>query len=270
MKLKDKVAIITGAGQGIGKEYALRFAREGAKVVISEIKLENAQQVAQEIESKGGKALAIRTDVSVEADALQVAKKTIDTFGRIDVLVNNAAIYYGREFKPFEFISEKDWDASMAVNVKGLFFMSRAVMPQMKKQKSGSIINISSSTWLMGVPYLLDYVTTKAAVVGLTRALAREIGEHNARRMSRRFWGRKMQFIAFVRAKNRAERSPKGVGSIGLVRRSALRGAVQVQSSIRRALGRSAKRSALTLGMRGASLRAFLSMLLFGDLFIRY
>ena len=181
MKLKDKVAIITGAGQGIGKEYALGFAREGAKVVIAEIKLENAQQVAQEIESKGGKALAIRTDVSVEADALQVAKKTIDTFGRIDVLVNNAAIYYGREFKPFEFISEKDWDASMAVNVKGLFFMSKAVMPQMKKQKSGSIINISSDTWLMGVPYLLDYVTTKAAVVGLTRALAREIGEHNIR-----------------------------------------------------------------------------------------
>ena len=181
MKLKDKVAIITGAGQGIGKEYALGFARKGAKVVIAEIKLENAQQVAREIESKGGKALAIRTDVSVEADALQVAKKTIDTFGRIDVLVNNAAIYYGREFKPFEFISEKDWDASMAVNVKGLFFMSRAVMPQMKKQKSGSIINISSSTWLMGVPYLLDYVTTKAAVVGLTRALAREIGEHNIR-----------------------------------------------------------------------------------------
>ena len=181
MKLKDKVAIITGAGQGIGKEYALRFAREGAKVVIAEIKLENAQQVAQEIESKGGKALAIRTDVSAEADALQVAKKTIDTFGRIDVLVNNAAIYYGKEMKPFEMISEKDWDASMAVNVKGFFFMSKAAMPQMKKQKSGSIINISSGTWLIGIPYFLDYVTTKAAIVGFTRALSREIGEHGIR-----------------------------------------------------------------------------------------
>ena len=181
MKLKDKVAIITGAGQGIGKEYALGFAREGAKVVIAEIKLENAQQVVKEIETQGGKALAVRTDVSVEADALQVAEKTISAFGRIDVLVNNAAIYFGKEMKPFEMISEKEWDASMAVNVKGLFFMSKAVMPQMKKQKSGSIINISSGTWLFGIPYLLHYVTSKAAVVGFTRALAREIGEHGIR-----------------------------------------------------------------------------------------
>ncbi len=181
MKLKDKVAIITGGGQGIGKEYALGFAREGAKVVIAEIKLENAQQVVKEIESKGGKALALRTDVTSEADAQEVVAKTIAAFGRIDALVNNAAIYYGKEMKPFEFISEKEWDASMAVNVKGLFIMSKAVMPRMKEQKSGSIINISSGTWLVGIPYLLDYVTSKAAVVGFTRALAREIGEHGIR-----------------------------------------------------------------------------------------
>ena len=181
MKLKDKVAIITGGGQGIGKEYALGFAQEGAKVVIAEIKLENAQQVAKEIESKGGKAIAIRTDVTSEADAREVVEKTIAAFGRIDVLVNNAAIYYGKEMKPFEFISEKEWDATMAVNVKGLFIMCKAVMPRMKEQKSGSIINISSGTWLFGVPYLLDYVTSKAAVVGFTRALAREIGEHGVR-----------------------------------------------------------------------------------------
>jgi len=181
MKLKDKVAIITGGGQGIGKEYALGFARQGAKVVIAEIKLENAQQVVTEIESKGGKALALRTDVTSEADAQEVVAKTIAAFGRIDALVNNAAIYYGKEMKPFEFISEKEWDASMAVNVKGLFIMSKAVMPRMKEQKSGSIINISSGTWLVGIPYLLDYVTSKAAVVGFTRALAREIGEHGIR-----------------------------------------------------------------------------------------
>jgi len=181
MKLKDKVAIITGGGQGIGKEYALGFAREGAKVVIAEIKLENAQQVVKEIESQGGKAIAVRTDVTSEADAREVAEKTIATFGRIDALVNNAAIYYGLEMKPFEFISEKEWDAMMAVNVKGLFIMSKAVMPQMKKQKSGSIINISSGTWLFGIPYLLHYVTSKAAVVGFSRAMAREIGEHGIR-----------------------------------------------------------------------------------------
>src|SRR3990170_913397 len=105
MKLKDKVAIITGGGQGIGKEYALGFAREGAKVVIAEIKLENAQQVVKEIESQGGKAIAIRTDVTSEADARAAVEKTISTFGRIDVLVNNAAIYYGKDMKPFEMIS---------------------------------------------------------------------------------------------------------------------------------------------------------------------
>ena len=181
MKLKDKVAIITGGGQGIGKEYALGFAREGAKVVIAEIKLENAQQVVKEIESQGGKAIAVRTDVTSEADASEVTEKTIATFGRIDALVNNAAIYYGIEMKPFEFISEKEWDAMMAVNVKGLFIMSKAVMPLMKQHKSGSIINISSGTWLFGIPYLLHYVTSKAAVVGFTRALAREIGEHGIR-----------------------------------------------------------------------------------------
>ena len=181
MKLKDKVAIITGGGQGIGKEYALGFAREGAKVVIAEINLANARQVAKEIESQGGKAIAVKTDVTSEVNAQEVATKTIAAFGRIDVLVNNAAIYYGKEMKPFEFISEKEWDASMAVNVKGLFIMSKAVMPRMKEQKSGSIINISSGTWLVGIPYLLDYVTSKAAVVGFTRALAREIGEHGVR-----------------------------------------------------------------------------------------
>ena len=181
MKLKDKVAIITGAGQGLGKEYALGFAREGAKVVIAEINFDNAQQVAQEIESLGGEVLAIKTDVAIEADTLEAAKKTVDTFGRIDILVNNAALYFGKEMKSFELITEKEWDAQMAVNVKGGFFMSKSVVPEMKKQKGGSIINISSGTWLFGIPYLLDYVTTKAAVVGMTRALAREIGEHGIR-----------------------------------------------------------------------------------------
>ena len=181
MKLKDKVALITGAGQGIGRAYALGFAREGAKVVIAEINFDKAQQVAQEIESLGGEALAIKTDVSIEADTREAAKKTVETFGRIDVLVNNAAIYYGKEFKPFELLTEDEWDRMMAVNVKGSFFMIKAVVPQMKEQQSGSIINISSGTWMFGIPYLLDYVTTKAAMVGMSRALSRELGEHNIR-----------------------------------------------------------------------------------------
>ncbi|RLI09729.1 dehydrogenase [Candidatus Bathyarchaeota archaeon] len=177
MRLKDKVAIITGAGQGIGREYALGFAREGAKVAIAEIKEENAVQVAREIEALGGTALAVPTDVSDEKSTQAMAARVAKEFGRIDVLVNNAAIYYGLAFKPSDEISVEEWDRVFAVNVRGVWLCIKAVLPYMKKQGRGKIINISSGTWLMGVPYLLHYATTKAAVVGLTRCLARELGQ---------------------------------------------------------------------------------------------
>ena len=103
MRLKDKVAIITGAGQGIGRAYALRFAQEGAKVVIAEIDQKNAQSVAKEIRAMGGEAMAVKTDVSQQKDTQQMAQKTVKKFGKIDILINNAAIYYGMGLKPFSF-----------------------------------------------------------------------------------------------------------------------------------------------------------------------
>ncbi len=179
MQLKDKVAIVTGSAQGIGRVYALRLASEGAKVVVTDM-LET-EPVAREIKERGGEALALQTDVTAEKSVEEMAERTVGRFGRIDVLVNNAAIFGVLEHKPFDKISAAEWDKIMAVNVKGLFLCSRAVVPQMKKQESGSIINISSGTVLKGTPSFLHYVTSKGAVVALTRALATEVGPFGIR-----------------------------------------------------------------------------------------
>jgi 3-oxoacyl-[acyl-carrier protein] reductase len=177
MRLRDKVAIITGAGQGLGREFALRFAQEGAKVVIAEINVDNAQKVAEEIEQGGGEGLALKTDVTSLKDTEEMAKKTVEKFGRIDVLVNNAAICYGVKIKPFTEIKEEEWDRMIAVNVKGMWLCCKAVFPQMKKQGKGKIVNVTSGTFFIGSPLMLHYVTSKGAGVGLTRALAKELGE---------------------------------------------------------------------------------------------
>lgn len=176
MRLKDKVAIITGAGQGLGREFALEFVRQGAKVVLAEINFDKAQEVAQEIKKKGGEALALKTDVSSAKDTEEMAKKTVEKFGRIDILVNNAAIYYGVQMKPCTEITEAEWDKMMAVNVKGMWLCCKAVIPQMKAQGKGKIVNLASSVFDLGIPFVLHYVTSKGAVVGLTRALSKEVG----------------------------------------------------------------------------------------------
>lgn len=175
MRLKDRVAIITGSAQGIGRVYALRLASEGAKVVVTDVL--DAQPTAKEIAAQGGEALALRTDVTDPRSVDDMAEKTVGRFGRIDILVNNAALFGDISRKPFQEIPIDEWDRVMAVNVKGLFLCSRAVLPQMKKQGKGRIINISSGTVLQGTPMLLHYVTSKGAVVAFTRALAREVGE---------------------------------------------------------------------------------------------
>ena len=175
MRLKDRVAIVTGAAQGIGRVYALRLASEGAKVVVTDVL--DAQPAAKEIAAQGGEALALRTDVTDPRSVDDMAEKTVGRFGRIDILVNNAALFGDISRKPFQEIPIDEWDRVMAVNVKGLFLCSRAVLPQMKKQGKGRIINISSGTVLQGTPMLLHYVTSKGAVVAFTRALAREVGE---------------------------------------------------------------------------------------------
>lgn len=175
MRLKEKVAIVTGGAQGIGKAYVLRMAEEGAMVVIADIL--DGSEVVLAVESNGGEAMAINTDVTDEESTKVMAQKTVERFGRIDVLVNNAAFFANIVKKPFHEIAAEEWDKMMSVNLKGPFLCAKAVYQQMKKQGKGKIINISSGTWYKGVPFFLHYVTTKAGIVGFTRSLAREVGD---------------------------------------------------------------------------------------------
>jgi len=177
MRLKDKVAIVTGAAQGIGAAYARGLAREGAAVAVVDILDPNP--VAKEIVGNDGKALPLVVDVSDEKQTQAMAKKVADTFGRIDILVNNAAVYGTIVRKPFEQITVDEWDKLYAVNVRGIFLCVKAVAPYMKAQKQGKIINATSSTFFKGNEDFLHYVSSKGAVVAMTRSLSRELGEHN-------------------------------------------------------------------------------------------
>ena len=179
MKLKNKVCLITGAGQGIGKYYAERLAEEGAKIVIAEYNEVTGKSVAEQITSNGFDALFVKTDVSNEDSTQAMARAAVEKYGRIDVLINNAAIFASLGFKPFDQIPIEEWDQVMAVNLKGLWFCCKAVVPVMKEQQQGKIINTSSSAWDMGRPLYLHYITSKAGIVGFTRGLAKEVGEWN-------------------------------------------------------------------------------------------
>ena len=175
MRLKDKVAIITGAGQGIGKEIALAFAREGAKVVVTDI-TGKEKEVAEEIKKMGREAIALRVDVSKMEDAKRMAEEALKAFGRIDILVNNAGIY---PFKPFVEMTESDWDKVINVNLKGAFNCTKAVVETMIKQKYGKIINITSiAGTVVGFPQLTHYCASKAGITGFTRALALELAPY--------------------------------------------------------------------------------------------
>jgi 3-oxoacyl-[acyl-carrier protein] reductase len=179
MRLEDKVAIITGAGQGLGAAYARKFCQEGAKVVIADFNQEKSKKVAEELAGKGYEAFAVTTDVSEESNAEALARATMERHGRIDILVNNAAVFSTIKLKPTEEISAEEWDRLMSVNLRGVFLCSKAVIPRMKAQGRGKIINISSATVFFGKPFYSHYVASKAGVIGFTRALARELGDWN-------------------------------------------------------------------------------------------
>lgn len=174
--LKDRVAIVTGGAQGIGGVYARALASEGAAVAI--VDLRDGTQVVKDVESMGGRAFSVTADISAVEGAETIAKAAEDRFGGVHILVNNAAVFGALEPTPFEDITVEEWDQVMAVNVRGSFLCAKAVVPVMRRQQYGRIINIASGTVFKGTPQLLHYVTSKGAIVAMTRALARELGEH--------------------------------------------------------------------------------------------
>lgn len=177
MRLQDKVIIVTGGGVGIGKAYSERLAAEGARVAIADIAAEASEALAASITSGGGQAIALATDVSDESSVAAMVQRVLDRFGRVDVLVNNAGLFAAVRHSPVTEITVPEWDRVMAVNVRGIFLCCRAVVPPMQAQGAGKIINISSSTVMNGSPGFLHYVTSKGAVIALTRALAQEVGQ---------------------------------------------------------------------------------------------
>lgn len=176
--MKDKVVIITGAAGGLGRTFALAFAKEGATVIASDINETGIKETIELIKKQGGQGIAIVTDVSDEQSVNNLANQTIASFGKIDILVNNAAIYATIERKPFYEISVEEWDKVMNVNLKGAWLCSKAVVPLMK-EKGGKIIHISSATVMSGSPYWAHYVASKSGIIGLTRSMAREVGDFN-------------------------------------------------------------------------------------------
>jgi 3-oxoacyl-[acyl-carrier protein] reductase len=174
--LQDKVAIITGAGRGLGKAFALRFAAEGAMLLLPDINLERAEATAQEIKNNGGAAEVILTDISSEKDTQKMAVEVQGLYGRVDVLLNNAALYYGVEAKPWDAWAVEEWDRMFQVNVRGTWLCCKAIAPLMVKAGKGKIINITSDVFNGGGVRLLHYACSKAAVYTLTQALARALG----------------------------------------------------------------------------------------------
>ncbi len=178
MRLENKVAIITGGGRGIGRAFALRFAQEGASIMLPDIGLAEAEATAKEIRNSGGKALAMLVDVRDEELVNSMAKKTVEDFGGIDILINNAAFYSGVGHKRWDDWSMDEWSRSWDINVVGAWLCAKAVVPHMRKRGKGKIVNISSVTFQMGYQGHLPYTCSKAATVALTRGMARALGRY--------------------------------------------------------------------------------------------
>ena len=174
--VKDRVVIVTGAGQGIGRELARQFAAAGAIPVIADLSLENAQSVAQEITASGSKALPLVVDVANKDSVDAMVAATLAEFDRVDVLINNASLFSNLAKRPFDQIPQAEWQRVMDVNINGVFFCASAVVGSMRKNRFGRIINISSDSVHRGTKNYLHYVTSKSALIGMTNSLARELG----------------------------------------------------------------------------------------------
>ena len=168
--LEGRVAIVTGAAQGIGNAIATGLAAEGARIVVAD--LNRAEEAAAEFDA----GIGLMVDVADEAQVERMARDVVERCGRIDILVNNAGLYASLQMRPFTEIPVEEWRQVMDVNVLSMFLATRAVVPHMREQGGGRIVNISSGTPFRGVPFLLHYVTSKGAIVALTRALAKELG----------------------------------------------------------------------------------------------
>jgi meso-butanediol dehydrogenase / (S,S)-butanediol dehydrogenase / diacetyl reductase len=185
MRLKDKVAIVTGAGGGLGEAICFCLAREGAKIVVSDLKPDLAEKVAAKLRAQGKTALAVQTDVRMKKDCQTLIDKTLKEMSKVDILVNNAGVsglFYQQESTKIpilESISEDDLNLTIDVNLKGVFFCTQAVVPYFKEQKSGKIVNISSIGGRKGFPFLPHYGATKAGVIVFTQAIASQLAPYN-------------------------------------------------------------------------------------------
>lgn len=177
--LEDKVVIVTGGSRGLGQAYAIEAARLGAKVVAGDIL--DCSDTIRLIEANGGTAIGVNLDVTDMDTVTAMAESAVDAFGGINVLINNAALYGGLTGGRFDMLDEDEWDRTMSVNVKGIWKCCKAVVPHLRTAGGGSIVNVASLAATYGLPFALHYTTSKAAVIGMTRALARELGRNEIR-----------------------------------------------------------------------------------------
>ncbi|HVO95874.1 MAG TPA: SDR family NAD(P)-dependent oxidoreductase [Terriglobales bacterium] len=173
MRLANKIAVITGGAQGIGRAVALGMAREGARVVVADLQVDKAQSVARELKAMGAEAIAVEVNVASELSVKKLADQTFAGFGGVDILVNDAGVYLKSLVVAK---SEEDWDKTLDVNLGGNFLCARAFVPAMRKQKSGRIISLASSIAHTGAREFADYAASKAGIIGFVKALARELG----------------------------------------------------------------------------------------------
>ena len=176
MRLKGKVALVTGGARGIGKSIIIEMAREGCDLVVSDIDLDGAAETAKEVEAMGQKAIAVRNDVSSSQDVENMVKSAVEAFGKIDILVNNAGIT--RDALLIR-MSESDWDRVMDINLKGPFLCTKAVLRLMMKQRSGKIINMASVVGVSGNAGQANYAASKAGLIGFTKSIAKEAASRN-------------------------------------------------------------------------------------------